>query len=171
MSNTTALEDALQKLLVYYGAHYEIRHNFAVGEHVVPVLAEFHLTEEKTLFGFKSSGLKMRSTEANEYVLFLLEDRVVSDSMEGLFQLIKAAETELLKIHDDHAYSFFSLVVLAHSVDKEAVAKLKKYKARKTYATGWGMIRMALVDVGSLTAYANRDGKELGRLVVTELKK
>lgn len=171
MSGTISLEDALQKLLIYYGEHYEIRHDFTVGGQEVRTLAEFHMSEEKSLFGFKASGLKLRSTEANEYVLFLLEDSVASESVERYFQLLEAAEKELLKVHDEHGYSFFSLVTLTNSIDKAAAAKLKKHKARRTYATGWGMLRIAVVEIGSLTAYVNKDGRELGQLVINQLKK
>lgn len=171
MSNQTgsaAQEELLQKLLVQYGDNYEIHHHATIAGQPVRAFAEYHVTAEKHLFGFES-GPKMQGEEANEYVLFVLADALTPDSLPGLLALGQGMERELVRMHQHHGYSLYSIVVLADRVDKSVARTLRRLKHRPRYPHGWGMVRIAVIGPDGDTSLCNGDGKDLSHLLRTRL--
>lgn len=163
------LEEGLRRLLEEFGASYEIRRNIRLGELEAPAMAELHMTEERGVLGFAVKGLAGVSSEANEYLLFLLEESFTEKSARRAMAFSEAAEKELLNLHSQHGYTLFSVVVLTLAPQREALALLRRYKRRSTYLHGWGMARLAVLDVAARKAHWSRDGKDLGRLALQRL--
>lgn len=163
------LEEALLRLLQGYGEHYEIRHHVTMDGKPVRAIAEMHIQEERRFFGIPMLGRKLAASESNEYVLFLLEERFTAAAAEKVIALAEAAEKELLRLHDGHAFSFFSAVALTGGVDKDAADRIKRHAHRGAYQPGWSMTRLAVIDLPAHKAIWNKDGKDLSRLTLARL--
>lgn len=156
------LQDLLEQILQHYAENYEINYQPEIGDGDGRALAEYHIMTEKTMFGVK---MKLGSTEANESVLFVCEESFTLQVLAKLKKLCESLEQKCLNMHKQHAYSMFSVVLIAKEVDKEAIKMLKKYRVRKEYQYGWGLYRVAVIDAVTLKAYGNTDGIELARMV------
>ena len=66
-----------------------------------------------------------------------------------------------VKPHKDHMFSNVGLIVLANTIDPEAVKLLKKTRFRKNYKLsfyGWTEFQLAAMEVSTNCFYANPAG-------------
>ena len=87
--------------------------------------------------------------------------RQENESLQEQIELSKAAGLKHVKPHKDHMFSNVGLIVLANTIDPEAVKLLKKTRFRKNYKLsfyGWTEFQLAAMEVSTNCFYANPAG-------------
>lgn len=153
---------ALDKLVAFYSDNFEIKYNFEVGDVTVPVMADMHNRQQRTMFGMPMKGL---GAEAGEYIFFLRKNRLDTDAIAEIETILSVAEKEYVNLSRDHAFTFLSVVVIAEFVEAGSVAALKRHKLRKNYReNGWVVARVAVFGQDG-TVCCNKDGIDLKRML------
>lgn len=83
---TLTREEQFEKLLNAYRCYYDVTREFPVGDMVFPAMAEFHSRSEKYVLVKKA---KIWGMEMNEYVYFLLADRLEPETLRHAVDLAR----------------------------------------------------------------------------------
>lgn len=162
-------EETLTALLDAYGDRYRIRRDLSVAGVTPRATASFKHAERRSLLGMRAEGLPMGVSEAGEFVFFFVQDVFDAGSLAETDTLFRGAGQALLDIHKDHSYTMLSAVFLVERADGAALGRLRRYRFRETYAFGWGMGRVAVIETPGPTLHSNGDGKDLRRLLAAHL--
>lgn len=158
----TAVE-ALERLLRAYGDYYNIERT----RPAPPFAAEavFHSHEEQF---FLVRSARIAEAESNEYVFFATEHHLTPDRLRELDRAAWRIGTERVSPHRDHRSSDVILIVLADSVDPEAMALVSKCRHYQSYRwgfQGWSHFLLFLVETSTLRCGWNRQGQRLRKLI------
>ena len=152
----------INKLLNHFQQNYEISHDVTVGDFCFPALAEFHIMEEKTFFGFKAN---LQSKEANEYLFFLSMENFPLELSSGIDSLVDAIEKQFLNFHENLAFTLFSIVFVTTELEKASIKQIKRYNRRRSYRSAWSILRIVVVEMNNNRITCNRDGTDLGQII------
>lgn len=141
------------------GEDYQVAYDVNIGKFPAIAIAEYHMREEKGIFGIKATGFTHQGKEANEYMCFVQPSS--TDLKNYQIDLYKAAEESLLKMDKHHGFTFFSFIIFMQRPDANAIKTVKKFRRNVFYPFGWSMGRVALIDETGAIVSVNSDGKEL----------
>ena len=152
------LQETLEKLLSAYSHLYDIDRSVQVEDITYPATATYYLRDENYLI---SKQHVLSAVEQHEYVYFHLTDHLSADDLQSQMDLSKRVGLSRVKPHKDHMCSFVTLVVLANTIDPEAVKLMKKTRFRKNYRMcfhGWMEYHVAAMEVSTNRFFSNPAG-------------
>ena len=154
----TAMQERLNKLLDAYSHSYDIARDVEVEDHLWPATATYYLRDENYLI---SRQHVLSAVEQHEYLYFHLADHLTAADLQKQIDLSKKAGLRKVQPHKDHMFSNVGLIVLANTMEPEAVKLLKKTRFRKNYKLsfhGWTELQLAAMEVSTNCFYANPAG-------------
>lgn len=164
-------DDVLNRLLVAHEAWYNVSRNHEFAGRTFPGYAEFHTMGEQYVLVKRA---KLWGVTSHEYIFFV---EVGDLDVAQLSELIDFMKTDAVRKVDptepDHMQSFISLVVIADSADPEALKLTRKTRFRKNFKlgfNGFADLRLAVVDLGSMSVVTNGMGKDMKRSLEANLK-
>ena len=153
-----ALQERLNKLLDAYSHQYDIARDVEEDSHHWIATATYYLRDENYLI---SKQHVLSAVEQHEYLYFYLTDHLTAADLEAQVDLSKRAGLCKVKPHKEHMFSNVGLVILANTIDPEAVKLIKKTRFRKNYKLslhGWTEYQLAAMDVSANCFYSNPAG-------------
>lgn len=154
------LQERLNKLLDAYSHNYDIYRDVSVEGGSFPAAAFYHLRDENYLI---SKQHVLSAYEQYEYVYIFLADHLNVETLRAQIVLSKQAGLSNVKPHKEHMFSYVTLVVLANTIDPEAVKLLKATRLRKNYMLtlhGWMEYHIAAMECSTNRFFSNPAGKE-----------
>ena len=154
-------ETFLQRLIPNYESYFDIQYNVQIGSREYPATAQFHSRSEKYIL---VRSAKIWATEMNEYTYFAFQDVPTIDDFSSLKKDVLHSGLAQIKPHNEHMYSYVSLILIADLLPEEVIKEIEKTKYHKTYLFsfhGWMYLRIAAVDLSNGKVYSNQRGKEL----------
>lgn len=154
----TAMQERLNKLLDAYSHSYDIARDVEEEDHLWPAAATYYLRDENYLI---SRQHVLSAVEQHEYLYFHLADHLTAADLQKQIDLSKKAGLRKVQPHKDHMFSNVGLIVLANTMEPEAVKLLKKTRFRKNYKLsfhGWTELQLAAMEVSTNCFYANPAG-------------
>lgn len=172
-------KDLLNRLLKPYRRYFDIFENYNLFGKNIPAMAAFHSRGEKYVLTKKA---KLWGVECHEYVFFFQPEILTADTFNEIAELLKKAENEFVKPHDEHMYTHLTAIISTEKTDQEAEKMLSSFKSRKNYLLslhGWSDIRMVMIetaetrgdaeDTESFRFVFNKDGRETAKMLMNEL--
>lgn len=155
-----SLQQCLNKLLDAYSHAYDIERDVVIGEHKFPATATYYLRDENYLI---SKQHVLSVVENHEYVYFYLTDHLDVPTLQAQIELTRELGLAQIKPSKIHMSSLVTLVVLADTIDPEAVKLLKRTRYRKNYLLalhGWMEYHVAAMELSTTSFYSNPAGRE-----------
>ena len=152
------LRTHLNKLLDAYSHRYDIRRDVQVDGFGYPAAADYYLRDENYLI---SRQHVLSAVEQHEYVYFYLADHLSAEDLAEQMKRTRAHGLSRVRPHREHMCSFVTLVVLANTIDSEAVKLMKKTRFRKYYRLsfhGWMEYRVAAMESSTNRFWSNPAG-------------
>lgn len=154
----TAMQERLNKLLDAYSHSYDIARDVEEDDHLWLATATYYLRDENYLI---SRQHVLSAVEQHEYLYFHVTDHLTAADLQTQIDLSKQAGLRKVKPHKDHMFSNVGLIILANTIEPEAVKLLKKTRFRKNYRLslwGWTEYQLAAMEVSTNRFYANPAG-------------
>lgn len=154
------LEQCLSRLLDAYSHNYDIERDAVIEGHSFPATATYYLRDENYLI---SRQHVLSAVESHEYVYFFLTDHLDVPTLQAQIELTKQLGLSNIRPGKTHMCSYVTLVVLAGTMDPEAVRLLKQTRFRKNYMLtlhGWMEYRVAAMEQSTNSFFSNPAGKE-----------
>ena len=148
----------LEKLLNAYSHQYDIARDVEEEGAAWPATATYYLRDENYLLSKKHV---LSAVEQPEYVYFYLTAHLTATDLQSRIDLSKRAGLGKVKPHKDHMFSNVGLVVLANTIDPDAVKLLKRTRFRKNYRLtfwGWTEYQLAAMERSTNCFYSNPAG-------------
>ena len=161
----TALQERLNKLLDAYSHSYDIARDVQEEGRTWPATATYYLRDENYLI---SRQHVLSAVEQHEYLYFHLTDRLTAEELQSQMDLSKRAGLRKVKPHKDHMFSNVGLIVLANTIEPEAVNLIRKTRFRKNYRLsfwGWTELQLAAMELSTGRFYANPAGAGAKKLM------
>lgn len=152
------LRERLSKLLDAYSHICDITRDTETEDFPFAATADYYLRDENYLVSKKHV---LSAVEQHEYLYFYLTDHLTADDLLEKTDLSKRVGLAKVKPHKDHMFSNIGLVVLANTIDPEAVRLIKRTRFRKNYALtfhGWTELQVAAMEVSTNRFYSNPAG-------------
>lgn len=154
----TQLQKRLNKLLDAYSHLYDIDRDVEIEGVSYPATATYFLRDENYLI---SKQHVLSAVEQHEYVYFYLTDHLDAGMLMEQMDLSKRVGLTNVKPNKEHMFSYVTLVVLANTIDPEAVRLIKKTRYRKNYLMtfhGWMEYHVAAMEVSTNRFFSNPAG-------------
>lgn len=154
----TQLQKRLNKLLDAYSHLYDIDRDVEIEGVSYPATATYFLRDENYLI---SKQHVLSAVEQHEYVYFYLTDHLDAGTLMEQMDLSKRVGLTNVKPNKEHMFSYVTLVVLANTIDPEAVRLIKKTRYRKNYLMtfhGWMEYHVAAMEVSTNRFFSNPAG-------------
>lgn len=154
----TQLQERLNKLLDAYSHLYDIDRDVEIEGVSYPATATYFLRDENYLI---SKQHVLSAVEQHEYVYFYLTDHLDAGTLMEQMDLSKRVGLTNVKPNKEHMFSYVTLVVLANTIDPEAVRLIKKTRYRKNYLMtfhGWMEYHVAAMEVSTNRFFSNPAG-------------
>ena len=122
---------------------------------------------------FLIKAAKVADIHSAEYVYFVLRDELTLDDYKKLDDLSWNTGISHATPGPDHKNTDAVLIVIADRIDEDAIEYIKKTKHSKNYRMalhGFSNFRSVAVELGTGTAYFNRQARILTKLVGNILK-
>lgn len=164
------LEQCLDKLLDIYSHNYDIARDVVIGEASFPATATYYLRDENYLI---SREHVLSVVESHEYVYFYLTDHLDVPTLQEQIELTKKLGLANIKPSKIHMCSYVTLVVVADTIDPEAVKLMKRTRYRKNYRLalhGWMEYHVAAMELSTTSFYSNPAGKEAKKTLERNFK-
>ena len=151
------------RILKSYERYYDIKRNEEATE---PFVAEavFHSHNEQYVFTKRAT---LSAQESNEYVFFANESHLDAERTELLSSAAWSEGLSRVSAHSSHRNSDVTLVIVAETVSKEAISRIKKLHHYRSYHMGfqgWSAFRVIVLEHSSGLLTYNRRGRELKKL-------
>ncbi len=159
------LEQKLETLLDAYSHLYDIERNVTLEGTLFPAMATYYLRDENYLI---SRQHVLSAVEQHEYVSIFLTDHLDAGQLAQLIELTRRTGLEKIHPNKDHMVSYVTLVVLANTIDPEAVRMIKKTRFRKNYRLtfhGWMEYRVAAMEGSTNCFFSNPAGGPARKLL------
>lgn len=154
------LDQCLSRLLEIYSHNYDIERDVELEGNFFPATATYYLRDENYLI---SRDHVLSVVESHEYVYFFLTDHLDVPTLQKQIEVTKQLGLANIKPSKIHMCSYVTLVVVADSIDPEAVKLMKRTRYRKNYRLalhGWMEYHVAAMDLSTNSFYSNPAGRE-----------
>ena len=164
------LQQRLDKLLDAYSHQYDIERNVEAEGFCYPATATYYLRDENYLI---SKQHVLSAVEQHEYLYFYLTDHLTWKDLLSQIELTKKAGLSRVRPHKEHMFSNVGLVVLANTIDPEALKLIRRTRFRKNYKLtfhGWTEYQLAAMEVSTDRFFSNPAGKGAKRILERNFK-
>ena len=154
-------QDVLEALLRAHEAYFDVTRGCEHAGRSFAGYAEFRSHSEQYVLVKRA---KLWEVDAYEYIFFDKVDQVDGVWLDEAFRYMTTEALTKVVPDRNHMMSFISLVVIADSITEEAKAKVRKMRFRKNFKMGllgWADLRLALIDLSSMSVLTNGMGKEM----------
>ena len=154
-------QDVVNRLLRSHEAYFDVSPDYEYAGRHFAGYAEFRSHSEQFVLVKRA---KLWEADAFEYIFFDLVDHLDSSWADEAFSFMTNEALGKVKPDENHMMSFVSLVAIADSADGEALAGIRKMRFRKNFKLGlrgWVDLRMAVIDLSSMSVVTNGMGKEM----------
>ena len=161
----TAMQERLEKLLSAYSHRYDIERDVVVDGGSFPATATFFLRDENYLISKKHV---LSAVENYDYLYFCLADHLDAPTLQKYIQRSMELGKGRVRPHKEHMSSFITLVILADTMDDQAIPLLKKTRMRKCFLFafhGWMEYRIAAMEISTNRFFSNPAGRETRKLL------
>ena len=169
--NELTKEKLLETLLQSYSAYFDIENNIYINDSYYDAVAKYHSRSEKYLLTKKA---KLWAAETNEYVFFIKCNRFDCELFKKSSTDIIEQSLKMIQPHNEHMYTYISMIVIADEIDDAAREQFIKFNFRKNFLFslhGWTELRIAVFNLAEKTIETNSLGKELKQNFKKTLKK
>lgn len=167
------LESALERVLENYQEPHTVRRGAIVAGETVPAVAELTCEQERTVFGIRmpaNAKVQMGSTFARTFTLLFVQDVFDEACARRVISIIEAFEEPRRAVEQNHTFTFFDGIILTRSLQDAAATRIiRKFALRPNYTAGWGVVRIAVIDVVGRKMIFSKDAKELGKMTLARL--
>ena len=160
--------EALEKLLPSYMAYYNIERENVTAPFNAE--AEFY-THDESYFLIKEA--KMNESESREFVFFKAMDHLDVDTLKQMDEIAWNTGMSRVVLSKIHYSTDVALVIMADTIDADAVKLIKKLKHHKSYCfnfKGFSRYRLIALETSTGKITYNHLGGELKKLVRNILK-
>ena len=158
MTTNETLEYLLRSYIRYYDIFREdVAEGFAAEAH-------FHSHDEQY---WLTKSVKLAEADSHEYVYFALAETLTAEAVESLVDKAWAAGTSHVQASYSHHSSDVALVILADSIDPDAIRTIKKARRFASYKFGlhgFSHLRLIAFEPTSKKIVHNRMGDTLKKL-------
>lgn len=155
--------EALEKLLPSYRVYYNVK----TEEVTEPFTAEAEFfTHDEAYFLMHSA--KLSESESKEFVFFSTLEHLDADSLKNLDEKAWNTGMSRVDITPIHHSTDVALIILAETIDKDAVKLMKKLSHYKSYCfnlRGWSRYRLIALETSTGKVTYNHLGSELKKLI------
>lgn len=155
----SSLQEKLSKLLNAYSHLYDIERDVMVEGQFFPAAATYYLRDENYLI---SRRHVLSAVEQHEYVHFHLTGHLDAQELQSLIDITRRDGLKRVQPSKEHMFSYITLIVLADTIDPEAVRLIRKTRFRKNYLLtlhGWTEYHLAALETSSNRFYSNPAGR------------
>ena len=124
----SSLQEKLSKLLNAYSHLYDIERDVMVEGQFFPAAATYYLRDENYLI---SRRHVLSAVEQHEYVHFHLTGHLDARELQSLIDITRRDGLKRVQPSKEHMFSYITLIVLADTIDPEAVRLIRKTRFRK----------------------------------------
>ncbi|MBP3684657.1 MAG: hypothetical protein J6J12_06820 [Oscillospiraceae bacterium] len=159
------LSQRLDKLLDAYSHQYDIERDVVENNTSWIATATYFLRDENYLISKKHV---LSAVEQHEYLYFYLTDHLTAADLQEKIDLSLQAGLAKVKPHKDHMFSNVGLIVLANTIEPEALKIIKKTRFRKNYRLsffGWTEYQLAVMDASTNCFFSNPAGQGARKLM------
>ena len=152
-------EEAVEKLIDHYQAPYCCRRS-TDPEALLAATAFMHLVSDRKILSIAKAGV----VESDDFVYLYSVPELTPSCFNRCCEEAKADALDRIDPNPNHNFSLISVFFLCDRIAPETGALLKKEKFRKDYHKpeyGWAELRLAAIETGSGTCFANPMGKAL----------
>lgn len=156
-------EEGLKKLLSAYERYYDVKTENV--EEPFTATADF-VSHEQQYFLIKAA--KMGESLSREFVYFAEEENLTEARLRELDRIAWERGLSRVEPHSGHKNSDIMLYILADTVDeaaKKTVKGLKHYESYKHTLWGWSNYKLIVIELSSVKAFYNSQGKTLKKLI------
>ena len=154
-------EELCERILARYACYYDIdRAPELFGENPA-AKAEFHSRGEKY---FLVRRAKIWAMECNEIVFLFRERELTPERVEQLSAFMRKCEPVFVKPHNEHMYTYLTLLIAAERVLPEAERAVRRLHFTKNYKCGlygYSTLQAAVFDCEKRSVRYNRAGRAL----------
>lgn len=158
MTTNETLEHLLRSYVRYYDIHREdVTEGFAAEAH-------FHSHDEQY---FLVKTAKLAEADSHEYVYFALAETLTAETVQSLSDMAWAAGMSHVQATSTHHSSDVALIILADTIDPDAVRPIKKARRFASYKHGlhgFSHFRLIAFEPTSKKIVHNRMGDTLKKL-------
>ncbi len=158
MTTNETLEHLLRSYIRYYDIYREdITEGFAAEAH-------FHSHDEQY---WLTKSVKLAEADSHEYVFFALAETLSAEDVESLVDKAWASGTGRVQASYSHHSSDVALVILADTIEPDAVRTIKKARRFASYKFGlhgFSHLRLIAFEPTSKKIVHNRMGDTLKKL-------
>ena len=157
------VNEVLEKLLPSFRIYYNVK----TEEVTAPFAAEAEFySHDETYFLMKSA--KLYEADAKEYVYFATLDHLDVDTLKKLDEAAWNTGLSRVVVTSTHRSTDVSLIILAETIDSDAVKLIKKLSHYKSYCftlKGWSRYRLIALETSTGKITYNHLGSELKKLI------
>ncbi len=157
--------EVMDRLIEQYEGYFDIMRPYTTNGLDFLAYAHYYQTQEKYVLTRKA---KLYGFEINEHCFFYEVPHLSMESWAPLKAFVIEAEGDFVKPHQEHMYSYISLILLCGKIDADVKADIAKLKYTKNYKFslhGYSTVRLGAVDLWDETVITNRQGKELEKVL------
>lgn len=161
--------ELLERLLAAHTENFDIERNVSFATRTFDGHAQFRQDGERYVL---TKRAKLWGISIFEHLLFQHIDHLDEATLEDYLSFMRTDALQKVELVPDHMTTYLSLVLIADSVDDQALRTLKKTSFRKNFALGfkgWADLRLCAVDLARGKVVTNAQGKELGKVVAANL--
>lgn len=163
------LQDILDNLLAQYEGYFNIERPHSFAGEAIPAFA--HYTQRISKYVLVKRA-QIYATETHEYVFFVSREHLDMEAWEFEKKRIIQAENDYVQPHQEHMYSYVTLVLLCETIDADVKREMRKLRFTKNYkfaVQGYSTVRLAAIELSTEEILTNARGKELKQVLSTAL--
>ncbi|MGE5676442.1 MAG: hypothetical protein ACM3ZR_00115 [Pseudomonadota bacterium] len=157
-------QEYMETLERKYARHFDIDRNIAIFGENLDIYAKHYNINVRT---FITKNDIIDRYENNEYCFVKGFEKITGAETEAFEELLKTAAGNLVKPDREHMSTYITGVLVAESIEENAVKAIKAFrysKAYKFYLHGWCDVRYIGVDLGKETIITNKAGKVVNKV-------
>jgi len=162
---TQTKQELLETLCAVYSHQYDMDRDGALGGGIFPVTATYYLRDENYLISKKHV---LSAVENYDYLYFCPADHLDAPTLQKYIHRSMELGKGRVRPHKEHMSSFITLVILADTMDDQAITLLKKTRMRKYFRFafhGWMEYRIAAMEISTKRFFSNPAGRETRKLL------
>lgn len=151
----------INALLEAYEAYFDIKRNIERENIMLAAEAIFHSRSEKYVL---VQSAKLWAVETNEYAYFITKETSSAEEFRKLRDKVLEFGMKEIKPHNEHMYSYITMIYIADSIDDETTKEIEKFSCHKTFLLslhGWMHFRLAAIDLRKNVIITNKKGREI----------
>ncbi len=163
------LQEVLDNLILQYEGYFNIERPHIYGDREILAYAQYTQRMEKYLLVQRA---QLYATESYEHVFFIHVAHLDETTWEKEKSIAIQAEKDYVVAHNEHMYSYITLVLLCDTIDDDVVKAIRRMHYTKNYKfsiQGYSTVRVAAMDLSNDTIVTNARGREIRKVLENAL--